>query len=210
MWVRMYSITFKKIIWYILYSEVCLYTYMYASTYVCMIVDSRKWFIIIAILLRLWEQEREVRQGVRPFAQVISFGPSQGPKNHTAKKWGDHVSWLHTPGCLSCTRKAGGFLCSRCGGWELELLVFLERMWCYLQEIQNPRMQQPQPPTGREKLWGGEAARGALHVFNHGERVRIGDGDFFYFPLRKESEFYLFQHSVLVGVLVDLVLPISL
>lgn len=74
---------------------------------------------------------------------------------------------------------------------------------------------EPENATTPAPNWEGKTVRGrsskrSTARFQSWRTSKGGRRGFFYFPLRKESEFYLFQHSVLVGVLVDLVLPISL
>ena len=115
-------------------------------------------------------------------------------------------------------------LSSRCCGRELGLLVLLELVWCYLQEIENPRMQQPCPSARRKTLWGGEAARGALHLLHNAERVRMERRLreewasptpatrgllylFSYCQVMKYLEFYLFQ---CISEVFDLLLPLFL
>lgn len=124
-----------------------------------------------------WGPGKEISWWVRPWLPLNLTTTLIFHKGPHSRKVGNQVGLASKP-AFPGVHHLRGRVClpSRCGGWELGLLVFLEPVRRHLQEIKNPSVQQPRPAARREALRGGESARGALLHLNHAERVRRWEG----------------------------------
>lgn len=122
-------------------------------------------------------------KGNRPMrGALISFNHHNNPVIFHQEPQSSKVRKPSRPGssapCSRVHRDTRGFsLCCRRRGWELGLLVGLERVRRHLPENENPGMQQPRGATRRQALRGAGEAGGTLHVLDHGKRVRTSNGE---------------------------------